>query len=113
MFSGLIFLTVHSNGVIHGDLNSANVLIDKKGAACIADFGLSFIKVEMEGSSYMTSTIGGAVRWRAPELVPHWDARLDETFAPTLTPKCDIYSLANIALQVSSHGPNHSRSCIF
>lgn len=51
------------------------------------------------------------MRWRAPELVPRGDARLDE-FAPTLTSECDIYSLACVALQVGSHGNRHIFSII-
>ncbi|KAF7973762.1 hypothetical protein HWV62_14220 [Athelia sp. TMB] len=97
--SGLSYL--HSKGVIHGDLSSGNVLVRDDGTACLSDFGLSHLKTDSQGTSYMTMTIGGALRWRAPELVPHQDTDLYEKFLPILTFKCDIYSMATVVLEVS------------
>lgn len=95
---------VHSQGIIHGDLNGGNVLINDTGMACLVDFGLSTIQAEFEGTSYITSTVGGAIRYRAPELFPSM-AALDElcNFIPTLTYACDIYSLGSLIFQVRHH----------
>ncbi|KAF7975592.1 hypothetical protein HWV62_9155 [Athelia sp. TMB] len=97
--AGLSYL--HSKGIIHGDLTGANVLIDDAGRACLVDFGLSFIKAEFEGTSYWSSMMGGAIRWRAPELLPPLAG--DETdFKPNLTSACDIYSYGSVMLHVMS-----------
>ena len=79
----------------------SNVLVHGNGRACLADFGLSTIVVEFIGTSYLTSTIKGNIRWAAAELfeVPE-DNEEDEAAVP-LSTKCDIYSLGSIALQVS------------
>ena len=60
------------------------------------DFGLSTIKAEFEGTSYYSSTVGGALRWRAPELL----AVSEHDVAPNLSTACDIYSYGSIMLQV-------------
>lgn len=54
---------------------------------------MSSIKAEFEGYSW-TSTIGGAIRWRAPELLPQND------HAPVLSNACDVYSFGNVMLHV-------------
>lgn len=55
------FLLVHSQGVIHGDLSGANILISQEGKACITDYGFSSIGAEFEGTSYFSSTVGGSM----------------------------------------------------
>lgn len=90
---------VHSEGIIHGDLTGANVLIDDSGVACLVDFGLSLIKVDFEGTSFITSTVGGAMRFRAPELLPSIEVEIYDKFKATLTFACDIYSLGSVTLQ--------------
>jgi serine/threonine protein kinase len=84
--------------VIHGDLTGTNVLIDLNGKAYIADFGLSAIKAEFENtpSSYWPSTVGGAIRWRAPELLP----APSNDYVPVLSSPCDVYSFGSLTLQV-------------
>ncbi|KZP30416.1 kinase-like protein [Athelia psychrophila] len=96
---GLAYL--HSKDIIHGDLTCKNILIDNQGKACITDFGLSILKAEFEGTHYMTSTAGGAIRYRAPELFPgpSNDPAVLNGFTPVLTPACDIWSLASVILQ--------------
>ena len=71
-----------------------NILINDAHEACLIDFGLSSIKAEFEGTSYWSSTVGGALRWRAPELMPSDDPLPVPTFAS------DIYSFGCIMLQV-------------
>ncbi|KZP15192.1 kinase-like protein [Athelia psychrophila] len=94
---GLAYL--HSRDIVHGDLTCKNILIDNQYKACITDFGLSILKAEFEGTHYMTSTVGGAFRYRAPELLPSNAAAVLDGFSPVLTPACDIWSLASVILQ--------------
>ncbi|KZP07307.1 kinase-like protein [Athelia psychrophila] len=98
--TGLAYL--HSSLIIHGDLTPANVLIDENYNACLTDFGLSTLTGGLEGTSYWTSTIGGAMRWRAPELVPDIHYEATAAFEPRLTTECDIYSYGQILLQIIS-----------
>ncbi|KAF7984274.1 hypothetical protein HWV62_16128 [Athelia sp. TMB] len=95
--AGLTYL--HSEDIIHGDLTSANVLIDDDGRARLVDFGLSSIMAEFENTSFITSTIGGYLRFRALELMPPLDGNYED-FMPVLTPACDVYSLGSVALQI-------------
>lgn len=93
---------MHSKEIIHGDLTGNNVLIDNNQHACLLGFGLSSIHAEFEGTSYWSSTVGGAVRWRAIELLPPVNGDLYE-FTPVVTPSCDIYSFGSVMLQVCEH----------
>ncbi|KAF7976635.1 hypothetical protein HWV62_5947 [Athelia sp. TMB] len=95
IIEGLLFL--HSHGIIHGDLRPSNVLIDDRQQACLIDFGLSLIEGELEGTPRWPQTFG-AVRWRAPELVPFAECQTTN-FQPRLTKACDIYSFGGVALQ--------------
>ncbi|KAG2341955.1 kinase-like protein [Suillus weaverae] len=92
--------SVHSKSIIHGDLTGSNVLIYGNGRACVTDFGLSTMMEEFIGTSYLTSSIRGNIRWAAAELfdVPEDDG---EDHAPVLlSVECDIYSFGSIILQV-------------
>ncbi|KAG2339254.1 kinase-like protein [Suillus weaverae] len=90
-----IWRIVHSNEVAHADLTGSNVLINSKGRALVADYGLLTTCSDLNGTSYIRSN----VRWAAPELfeVP------DTENAPS-SPKLesDVYSFGCIAYQVLS-----------
>lgn len=96
---GLHYL--HSKTIVHGDLSGANVLIYGNGRACLADFGLSTIILEFNGTSYFTESIRGSIRWAAAELfeAPE-DNEDDEDASVSLGVECDIYSFGSIMLQV-------------
>ncbi|KAG2120061.1 kinase-like protein, partial [Suillus cothurnatus] len=83
----------------HGDLvhskSISNVLIYANRRACLADFGLSTIIVDFEGTSYLTSSIGGNVQWVAAEL-----CEASEDGEVSLSTECDIYSFGSIILQI-------------
>ncbi|KZP08460.1 kinase-like protein [Athelia psychrophila] len=104
--AGLAYL--HGQNIMHGDLTAANVLIDDNGKARLVDFGLSSIKAEFEGTSFISATIGGALRFRALEISPPVDGNYQD-FNPELTFACDVYSLGSVILQVlSSLQPYHN-----
>ncbi|KAG2035172.1 kinase-like domain-containing protein [Suillus americanus] len=90
---GLQYL--HSKSVVHGDLTGSNVLIYANGRACLADFGLSTIILEFNGTSYFTNSIRGNFRWAAAEL-----CEATEDSEVSLTTECDIYSFGSITLQI-------------
>ncbi|KZP21582.1 kinase-like protein [Athelia psychrophila] len=90
---------LHSLGIIHGDLYPANVLIDDNGNACLTDFGMSMVPL-FAGTSYWSKTVGGAMRWRAPELIATLEIEDIEDYVPDLTVKCDIYSFGSLVLHV-------------
>lgn len=54
---------------------------------------------EFEGTSYWSKTVGGAMRYRAPELVPP-TAKEVESYVGDLTKMCDIYSFGSLLLHV-------------
>ncbi|KZP21573.1 kinase-like protein [Athelia psychrophila] len=85
---------LHALEIIQGDLYPANVLIDSKGNACLTDFGLSFMVPAFLDTSYWSRNIGGAMRWRAPELLPPTSPEEIENYAmsgkkPYFNIECD------------------------
>ncbi|KAG1821632.1 uncharacterized protein BJ212DRAFT_1546354 [Suillus subaureus] len=75
--NGLHYL--HSESVVHGDLTSMNVLVDEKGQACLADFGLSSMVKIGPKFEYLRprEKQPGALIWSAPEL-SSFDVDVDE-----------------------------------
>ncbi|KAG9219642.1 hypothetical protein CCMSSC00406_0006036 [Pleurotus cornucopiae] len=65
--SGLAYL--HSKDVIHGDLSGSNILLDDAERVCISDFGLATIVAQFRGTSLDSSTVSGAIRWMAPDIM--------------------------------------------
>ncbi|CAB9516536.1 activated protein kinase catalytic subunit alpha-1 [Seminavis robusta] len=59
--SGLRFLHASNPQIIHGDLKAANILIDSKFRAKVADFGLS--------QKHSLGVAAGTPFWMAPELL--------------------------------------------
>lgn len=103
---GLRYL--HEQKVIHGDLTSTNVVIDRDGNAFLADFGLSVALAEGD-RSYYNSYSSGAVRWSAPELIGSpepesiSDSDHDSDFNfPKPNSQSDVFSLGCIMLHVFS-----------
>ncbi|KAL5496173.1 hypothetical protein ACEPAH_3090 [Sanghuangporus vaninii] len=98
--TGLAYL--HSCSIIHGDLSSANILIDDKGQACLCDFGLSTLVEDLVDSWYPSSMLGGAIRWSAPELYCLSCFDHTEPPKPRVSVSSDIYSFGSIALEILS-----------
>ncbi|KAF7979519.1 hypothetical protein HWV62_42092 [Athelia sp. TMB] len=104
MEGGNLLKALETNIMEPERLHLANILINAKGDACLTDFGLSVILPEFLGTSYWSRTAGGAMRWRAPELLPppSLDVKEIESYEPALTRLCDIYSFGSVALHALS-----------
>lgn len=72
----------------------ANILINDRDEACLADFGLSEV---LHGSASLTATSSsrGTLRWMAPELLNN--SELDNG-TPTFA--SDVYALAMVFYEV-------------
>ncbi|KAG8936017.1 hypothetical protein FRC02_004929 [Tulasnella sp. 418] len=88
---GLIHLHNQSTAVVHGDIKGGNVLIDSKGNAALADFGLSQIIQECPSNS-ASSAILGSVRWCAPEIL------MSDDYQRTLA--SDVWAFGVLALEI-------------
>lgn len=80
---------LHLEGIIHGDLRGANVLIDDWGHVKIADLGLSFLRNDSSTDSSAHS--GGCTRSAAPELA---QISSSPTFAS------DVFAYAFLAIEI-------------
>ncbi|KAJ3527660.1 hypothetical protein NM688_g8100 [Phlebia brevispora] len=95
---GLVYL--HDNNIIHGDLKGTNILVDEHGRACIADFGLSRIKVHSTTIRRTTnSSQYGTLRWMSPEAM----------MLGTSNKKTDIYSFGMTMYEVFTGAPPFAR----
>ncbi|XP_068636333.1 probable LRR receptor-like serine/threonine-protein kinase At1g67720 isoform X2 [Aristolochia californica] len=85
--------------VIHRDLKSSNILLDKHMRAKVSDFGLS--KLAVEGSSHVSSVVRGTVGYLDPEYY----------VTQQLTDKSDVYSFGVILLELMSGRQAISNEC--
>ncbi|KAK1215717.1 hypothetical protein PQX77_021660 [Marasmius sp. AFHP31] len=81
---GLAYL--HDLKIIHGDLNSYNVLIAPDGTACISDLGLSRA-MDADKATGLSATLSywRPVRWLAPERLTNGERSIT-------SPEGDIYA---------------------
>lgn len=95
MARGLMYL--HSLGIVHLDLKSMNMLLDRKRCIKICDFGLSRVKEEVKRDE--DDSAAGSLPWMAPELM------LGEK--PTL--KADVFSFYVIMWEVMARKRPHDK----
>ena len=78
----------HQHKVIHRDVKPQNILLDQRGRAYLADFGIGKM---LESSSHITATgmIQGTPAYMAPE----------QAEGKELGPACDVYALGIVAYQ--------------
>jgi len=60
---------LHDEGVVHRDLASRNLLLDKNLSVKITDFGMSRIISNQEGAADVTKSDVGPLKWMAPECI--------------------------------------------
>ncbi|KZT18326.1 kinase-like protein, partial [Neolentinus lepideus HHB14362 ss-1] len=95
--AGLEYL--HENGIVHGHLRGANILISDDWHACICDFGLAnFADPLIDSNSSIVVDRVGSVPWMAPELLrsSHDDVYSYPTFAS------DVYAFGCVCHQEKS-----------
>ncbi|GJT19302.1 PAS domain-containing protein tyrosine kinase family protein [Tanacetum coccineum] len=84
---GMNYLHHHQPPIIHRDLKSSNLLVDKNWTVKVGDFGLSRIKRE----TYLNTKTGkGTPQWMAPEVLRNKQA--DE--------KSDVYSYGVVLWEI-------------
>ncbi|MHB9148203.1 MAG: ankyrin repeat-containing serine/threonine-protein kinase [Candidatus Amoebophilus sp.] len=88
---------LHSHGIIHGDLKSLNILLDKNYQAKITDFGLAKIKISSSISTLLGGQKGGSLRWMAPELLT-----AEEEEETSNTKASDVYSYGMVLWELGA-----------
>jgi serine/threonine-protein kinase len=80
----------HQQGIVHCDLKSANVMLDKGGKVYLTDFGIA----RMMDMATSTMVGIGTPAYMAPELIKGLDP----------TPQSDIYSLGIMLFEILTGG---------
>ncbi|TFK51386.1 kinase-like protein [Heliocybe sulcata] len=103
---GLEYL--HKQGVVHGDIRGANILIDDDCTPKLCDIGLTFIT---GSSDFTTAKTAGSCRWASPEVLnPEQDEDLPEDSPAPYTKESDIYAFGMTILEVfTGLVPFHTR----
>ena len=93
---GLHFLhTISAQPLIHGDVKSANILLDKHFEPKLGDFGLcrvGQIEVGIEASPLIASHIKGTLAYLPPEFIT----------SKHLSTKLDVYSFGVVMLEMAT-----------
>lgn len=91
---------IHSNKIVHMDLKPANVIVTNSLTLKLTDFGCSIKLIDNPSDTYISHRwTAGTWFYRAPELFRA--DKLNTTQRKySVTPKCDIYSLAILMWQL-------------
>ncbi|ODQ77769.1 hypothetical protein BABINDRAFT_40914, partial [Babjeviella inositovora NRRL Y-12698] len=85
--------SVHSMGVIHRDIKSANVLVARDGRVQLCDFGVA---AKLTSEALKRTTMAGTPYWMAPEVIMEGTA---------YNVKADIWSLGITAYEIVTGNP--------
>ncbi|KAE9384733.1 kinase-like protein, partial [Gymnopus androsaceus JB14] len=88
--AGLSYLHSRNPPIIHGDIRGANILVTDDLHCCLADFGLALVNADSQSWS-TTTTVKGAIRWMAPELIINPKGKTVELIPLNQTSR-DIYA---------------------
>ncbi len=92
-----ILLHLHENGIVHKDLNSSNVILDKHGKIKLIDFGISTNLHFEQNESVLIDHIEGTLTNIAPEQTGR------TTYS--ITHSCDLYSFGILLYELLTGKP--------
>ncbi|KAJ7779397.1 kinase-like domain-containing protein [Mycena maculata] len=80
--------------IVHGDIRGANILVKDDGVCCLADFGIAVLaEMHVSWTISSNSSIRGAVRWLAPELLDPEHNSKPSTTRDIYSLGCTIYEI--------------------